>query len=381
MTAFHLIVKEVAHRKVNFLLSVLGVLGAVTLFVFFFTASEASRKETARLMRNIGLNLRIIPKQTDMNRFWSTGFSDQTMPEAYVDRLAATRGLNYAHLLATLQRKTVWRDREVILTGILPERSAPDKRKPSMSFTIKPGTVYVGFELARGLGLKRGQTVEILGKSFTVARCLAESGSDDDIRVYGHLKDVQGLVNLPGQINEIKALNCVCIESAQDPLPMLREQLEGVLPEARVIQMQAIAKARKEQRQMVERYLAFIMPFVLVVSVAWVGLLAMLNVRERRQEIGILRAIGHGSGKIAALFLGKSVVVGVLGAGLGFAVGTGLALVYGPDIFKITAKAIKPRYVLLALSLIGAPAFAALASFIPTTVAVTQDPAVTLSQE
>jgi putative ABC transport system permease protein len=195
------------------------------------------------------------------------------------------------------------------------------------------------------------------------------------------LKDVQRITNMPGRINEIKALNCLCRDPKQDPLTVLREQLERVLPETKVIQLRAIADAREKQRRTIERYLAFVMPFVLVVAVGWVGVLAMLNVRERRQEIGILRAIGHGSGRIAAMFLGKAIVVGLLGGALGFAVGTGLAIVYGPEIFRITAKMIRPMYPLLGWSLVGASAFAALASFIPTTVAVTQDPAVTLSQE
>jgi putative ABC transport system permease protein len=381
MTTPQLILKEALHRKVNFLLSLLGVAGAVTLFVFFFTASEASRKETARLMRDIGLNLRIIPRQTDMNSFWTVGFSDQTMPEAFVDRLASQRGLNYTHMQATLQKRIVWRDRQVILTGIRPEMSTPDRPEAVMTFRIEPGTVYVGFELARDLGLKKGQSVDISGKSFRIERCLSESGSDDDIRIYAHLHDVQALLNLPGRINEIKALNCVCLNVERDPIIALREQLGRVLPETKVIQMKAIADAREQQRRMVERYLSFIMPFVLVLGVVWVGLLAMINARERRQEIGILRAIGHGSGKIAGLLLGRAVVVGVLGAFVGFIVGTELALTFGAQIFRITAKAIYPMFSLLGWSVLGASAFSGLAGMIPATLAITEDPAVTLSQE
>ncbi|MBN1345122.1 MAG: FtsX-like permease family protein [Phycisphaerae bacterium] len=381
MTTLHLIGKEILHRKLNFLLGVLGVVGAITLFVFFFTANEASRRETTRLMRDMGLNLRIIPKGTDRNRFWSAGFSDKTMPEEFVDRLASAKGLNYAHMLAMLHKMITWRDREVILTGLMPERSSPDKPKPAMTFKIDPGTVYVGSQLAKAFDLKKGQTIEIRGKPFKIVRCLAESGSDDDIRIFGHIGDVQAALDLPGQINEIKALNCVCLATEQDPMTALCEQLERVLPEAEVIPIKAIFDAREKQRRMVERHLAFILPFVLVLSVVWIGLLAMINVRERRNEIGILRAIGHGSGKIAGLFMGKAVVVGVIGGAIGFVVGTGLALIYGPDIFRVTAKAIQPMYPLLAWSVLGASAFAALASFIPTTMAVTQDPAVTLSQE
>ena len=75
----HLIAKEIIYRKFNFLLAVLGVSFAVAFFVFFFTANEASTRETIRLTRDMGYNLRIIPKDTDMNMFWTLGYSEYTM--------------------------------------------------------------------------------------------------------------------------------------------------------------------------------------------------------------------------------------------------------------------------------------------------------------
>jgi ABC-type antimicrobial peptide transport system permease subunit len=185
---------------------------------------------------------------------------------------------------------------------------------------------------------------------------------------------------MDGKINEIKALDCICPIPGKASLTILREQLTSLLPNAKVIQIQSIATAREKQRLTVEKYFAFIMPFVLVVCAVWIGALAMMNVRERRNEIGIMRALGYSSTKIASLFLGKAIVIGLIGAAVGFGIGTGLALSYGPDIFKVTAKMIKPVYGLLSWSIIIAPAFAALSSFIPAMVAVTQDPAFTLRE-
>ena len=381
MNTPYLILSEIRHRKLNVLLSLLGMVAAVTLFVFFFTAGEASRRETTRIMRDLGLNLRIIPAQTAMDKFWATGFSEATMPEDCVHRLAAHTGLNYSHLLPLLRRQVAWRDREVILVGILPEIAPVDQRQPSMSFKIDPGSIYLGHELARDLGLKTGDAVDLLGREFTVAKCLPENGSHQDISVFGHLHDVQGLVGMPGRINEIQALNCLCFDTKRDALDVLREQLASVLPEAKVIQIRSIAEARENQRRMIEDYLAVILPCALVVCAAWIGLLAMVNVRERRQEIGVLRALGRGSGRIAALFLGKAVVVGILGAAIGFGLGTGLALIYGPGVFHVTGQTIKPMYGLLGWSAVIAPAFAALSAFLPTMVAVAQDPAVILREE
>jgi len=132
---------------------------------------------------------------------------------------------------------------------------------------------------------------------------------------------------------------------------------------------------------MMEGYFSLIIPIALVVCAAWIGVLAMMNVRERQQEIGIMRAIGYGSGKITLLFLGKAFIIGIVGAAIGFGMGTTLALQLGPDIFKITAKAIKPAYGLLGWLLMGAPAFAVMSSFIPTVIAITKDPAITLRAE
>ena len=95
-----------------------------------------------------------------------------------------------------------------------------------------------------------------------------------------------------------------------------------------------------------------------------------------------MRALGYGSGPITLLFLGKAVLVGLLGAVAGFLLGTTLALGFGPGIFKLTSKImIKPDMGMLILSLIFAPVFAAVSSFIPAMIAVAYDPAVTLREE
>jgi ABC-type lipoprotein release transport system permease subunit len=289
--------------------------------------------------------------------------------------------MTYNHLVATLQQRYVVEGKPVILTGLAPTVVAPGADKKPMGFQIKPGTVQLGHQVAARLGMKPGAPLTLGERKLQVAKCLVESGTDDDIRVFGHLEDVQQILGLKGQINEIKAIDCLCLTADQDPLRVLRTELNRVLPEAQIIQLRAIADARARQRQTAERYFGFVTPVLLLVSAGWIGVLAVLNVRERRTEIGVLRALGHGSGRIAGLFLGKAVLVGLFGAGLGFGAGTWLALQYGPEIFQVTAAAIRPKLNLLGWALWAAPAFAAICSFIPAMWAVSQDPAVSLREE
>ncbi len=385
MSTASLILKEIRYRKTNFVFSLIAVLTAVALFVAFVTTGEAYREETRKIQLGMGQNLRIIPKKTPMDRFWSTGFSDHTMPEEYVRRFAALDGYEYTHLTATLHKKIQWREKDVILTGILPEVMPPGRRQPPIAFAVNRGDLYLGSELARILDIRAGDQVDVFGKSFRVAKCLSPTGSSDDIRIYGHLHDVQGVLRLEGRINEIKALECLCmIESGKtnlDPLTLAQRQLAEILPDAKVMLLQGIAEVRQKQRAAMEGYLAWLIPVVIVSCGVWIGLLAMLNVRQRFEEIGILRGLGCGSPRIALLFLGRSVIIGLAGALLGFAAGTALAMHFGPEIFEITSRAIEPQYLWLPWLIILAPLFAALASFIPAVSAATCDPATMLSRE
>lgn len=381
MSTWSLIVKEIRFRSFNFILSLLAVIAAVALCTSFFTTSMASQKETSRLMRDMGYNLRIIHKDTAMDDFWAQGYSDQTLPEESAAWMSQHENLLFTHLLATLKQRIEWQGRDVILTGIATEVSPVDKPKPSMIFEIEPGTAYVGYTLAKMENLNKDDTIEINGQALTVAFALPETGSEEDIWIYTHLKDAQALLGMEGRINEIKALDCLCRIPGVEPLDLLREQLAAVFPEAKVFQLSSIAKARTDQRLMLEGYFAWIMPFVVISCGVWIGALAMMNTRDRREEIGVLRALGYGSGKIAWLFLGKAILIGLAGALVGFAIGAWLALQVGPELFKATSKSIRIDYTLLYWSLILAPAFAAVSSFIPAMTAVSQDPADVLRQD
>ncbi|NOZ20796.1 MAG: FtsX-like permease family protein [Planctomycetes bacterium] len=379
MSTLRLLFKEIAHRKLNFLLGLLAVVAAVSLFVALLTMGRASERETRRLTRDLGFNLLIVPKATNMVDFWATDFAKEEMPEGYVERLAKTPGLMMDHFVATLQKKITWRDRKILLKGLLPERGAIGQRKKSpMGYKIEPGTAYVGYELAQSQKLKKGDKIDIAGTTLTIQRCLPEDGSKTDITIHVHLHDAQKILGKEGKINMIEALGCLCLGHS---LATIRKRLEKALPETKVTEFKTIALHRAETREMVEKYVAFIVPVVLLVCAGWVGVLSLINVRERRQEIGTLRALGVGSGRIAALFLGKAIVLGLVGAMIGYIIGTALALKYGPEIFKITSEKIVPIYGLLIWSLVAAPIVAAIAGFLPTMVAVTQDPAVTLTEE
>ena len=381
MRSLPLIARELRHRPGHAVASLLALVLTVALPVVFHGAGAAAQRETSRIQRDLGYNLRIIPGDASLEHFWDRGYADTTMDQELVRNFQSRGDLSYRHLIATLQRRIQWRGQPALLTGIAEELSPQGRKKPSMSFVVKPGTVHLGHAIARREQLQKRSQIALEGRSFEVAAVLSEQGSRDDIRIWMALPDAQALLEEPGRINEIKALECYCQNPELDTLAKLRRELEDVLPGAQVLRLEKMAAAREKQRRMSEEYFALLLPFVLGLSALWVAFLALLNVRERRAEIGTLRALGHGAGRIGALFLGRAALLGILAAGLGFALGSWALLQFGPEVFEVTAGKIETEWMLLLIAIPTAPLFACVASLAPAMHAVAQDPADVLRED
>lgn len=377
-----LIPKELAHRRMNAALSVFAVGAAVAICVALAILHDASVRETRRIQRDIGFNLRIVPRATDMQAFYMSGYSDHTFGEAAVEKLAANETLAYNHIVATLSKRIeVAPGVDAIVTGLGDPRYPPGQKKPPMVKPIPPGSVHVGALVAEQLKVAVDDPLELAGASYTVARVSPETGTADDVRIVANLADAQTILGEPGRVNEIKAIDCLCLEATENPQAIIRAEIERVVPDAKVVMLTAIADARAKQRRMVEGYASLAAPLVLFAAGVWVAVLAMINVRERAAEIGVLRALGYPSAAVAGLFLGKAVLIGLLGAVVGYAVGAAAAVSLGPGVFRLTARAIDAEPMLAVYAIVAAPLGAAIASFIPAAVAVSHDPAASLTTD
>jgi len=392
----------------------------------------AREKETIQIMRDLGFNLRIFHKNTNPSRLLA-GFESFDMPEEYVERLAKAEALTkVAHLVATLRQMVEIGGEPRLVIGYAPETTQPhvEKKERVMGYQIKPGTVFLGHLAAKKAGgaegaasYKVGDEIEVLGKRFKVAQVLDEHGTrEEDIAILMSLADAQTLLDKPGKISEIVALGCKCktVERVEE----IREQLQAVLPEAQVVELKFAADARDRQRKLmaelhsramadytrdraelmaaerkrhaalaagmsagrgtIERLLTrlteAVIPLVVLAGAIWIGILAWMNVRERTAEIGLLRAIGRDGWAIGGLLLGRALLVGIAGGIVGLALGALAAWWLAGSVLEIAPDRIAWDASLLALALVGAPLVSLLAAWLPTLVALGQDPAVVLQE-
>jgi len=433
MSTLNLILSEIRFRFVNFLLCLLVVIIAAALFIVGPTLisgyaedtneqlkklqAQAEQmkadtekklaemdKKTKRIMRDLGVNLRIVHKDTNMANLY-TDFVAVDFPEDYVHRLAEAESIEtIVHLLATLQHKIEWENRTALLVGTLPvlTQSQKNEEKPHMVKPVEKGTVLLGYEL--GIGFKEGDTIEVEGRKLRIVKIMPKYDSLQDVQLLTNLEDAQEILGKQSKINQIMALNCKC---KGDRLSVIRAELEGVLPDTKVTEHLTRATAREKQRDLVEaerkralaevesnlkrisenrgrqqktisRLIGIMTPLVVLASALFVALMTWLNVRERRAEIGVLRALGKGAANVAALFLGKSLLVGLLGGAIGCLLGYYLTPLVGNKTMEIGADLFATEIWLVIATVVGAPVVTVMASYLPTLSAISQDPAIVL---
>jgi ABC-type lipoprotein release transport system permease subunit len=388
MNPLRLVLKELLYWKTNSLIVLITAIVASTVFVGIYTLSKASENETRKIMREQGLNLYIFPKGTNLIDFYSAN-NISTFPENYVDVLAESKTFDAVrHLTGILQVKfSDWRDpngssHQILLTGYKDEamqRFLPQQEL--MGTDVVKGTVQVGALIARNI--PDGATFIIKGKdgkqySFEIAKRFEEGRGMIDQGVSFNLIDLQQVLGLEGKINKIEALGCVCKDGR---INNARKQVQAIFPDLEVTELYNIAEARENQRIMMNKYGAFIIPFVLLSCLLITGLLFYQNVNARRHEMGLLKAMGSGLWDILFMVLTKAMILGFLGSFMGFFIGSYLAEYFGREIFRFTAFSIKPLWNLFGFTIISFPVLWMIACWIPALVASRVDAAKTLSEE
>ncbi|MDY0176446.1 MAG: ABC transporter permease [Lentisphaeria bacterium] len=425
--------KEISFRKFNFVAGLISISLAMTVWSAAPSLLRALRKQTETLllerekatkremlkleddyriiMRDLGHNLMILAPDEDLVRLQREGVPLQTMPQDYASRLAVTgdiKSLN--HILPVLQQKVNWPEQggaEIILCGTPGQIPTPHRKRhlteDGLAYLspivpgIPPGQLKIGSSLAEKLNLKAGQRLRLLGEEFFLAEVLPPEGSRQDVSVWCHLDWMQKALHKEGQISIILALQCIC---HADSLQQVSKDIKKWLPDVKIEEFSSMVKARllarkraaeahqtamrelKEHREKLfrqqKRFAGFAAPAAMLAAGLWIFFLFLNNVRERRQEMGVLRALGMSENNMLMIFLWKSVLIGILGAALGFFLGHSLALVgVEPD------SALKQWYELLRwrellLALIAAPALCILAAWLPARQAGRIDPAVML---
>ncbi len=436
ISIWDLVSREIRYRKTGFAIGVLCVAVAIGSFAGAYTLLKAHEirteeiliqreKETReemdrleddyrRIMRDLGHNVMVLHEDQSMAALRATGYPDTYMPEEYAQMLGEGNIETLNHLLPVLQEKKTWpeHDIEIILTGTRGQvpvahltrfltEDGQAYRNPIVA-PVPKGVLRVGNAVARELDLRPGDSVTLFGEEFTIQEVYPPQGDQEDIMVWCNLETVQGWLGREGRINAIFALECIC---DIDALGQITEEVHGILPDVQVLEFSSRVRARGLARQRAEEearraveaeiahrsamgdarraFAAVLTPIVMLASGLWIFFLILGNVRERETEIGILRAIGVKESKIMAVFLSKAVIIGLIGAVIGYPAGVIAGAGWEWGGLRVMSGGFLPMLnpLLFAAALFIAMALCAVAGWIPALKAANSDPADVLRQE
>jgi putative ABC transport system permease protein len=238
------------------------------------------------------------------------------------------------------------------------------------------GLALVGSELAISQGLELADTITLSGAggpiAVRVAGIVSTSGEESN-QVIVPLATAQRLAGRPGEVDsvEVSALttpdNDLARRAARDPQSLtisewetwyctayasaIAYQIEEVIPDAVAKPVRQVTESSGSILAKTRLLMLLVTVLSLIASALAIANLVTASVIERAPQIGLLKAVGASDGAVVRLILAEMAVLGLVGAGVGYAAGLGFAQLIGHAVFG-SAIAARPVVVPLVAGLV-----------------------------
>lgn len=378
MTLQDIAFQNLLRRKRKTVFMLIGLIIGVATVVSMMTLIDGMTGDINYKLNKYGANILIVPKTENLTLSYGgltlggVSFEMQEIQEKSLERIQT---IEYADEVAAIGPMVLGvvtaATHRVLLAGI--DLEAVHILKPWWSIEgawPNPDELLLGSEAARVLQVKTGDTLAINDRPLLISGVLQLTSSQDDHLIFARLATVQDILRKPGQVSmaEVAALCIGC------PIEEMVREIAEVLPDTNVTAVQQVAKSRVGALAQL-RVFSFAVTGVVILIGALVVLVTMMgSVKERTEEIGILRALGFGRWHIMQIILLEAAIIssiaGLFGYLIGFCV-TELSLGF----FVATEFAIAPVRLLLALEVILLTVgIGSLASLYPALLAAKLDP-------
>lgn len=402
MNLFDIALKNLNRRKTKLLLTVIGMVIGITTIVTLSAVTDAMNTDLGDKFDQIGANIVITAKSNDMSLSYGgmavsgvsveSGQLDDSVPNKIMNiankdnisviapklitgtdvegKKALIVGVNF---LPELSLKSWWNIRTVDKPeGTNPPRTEEQKKERPKRRSLPKldsNQLILGNGAAERLQKKPGDSIEILGKKFTVWGVIDPVGSTVDDSIHMDLKTTQELFQMKNQLSfiEVAALCTNC------PIEDMIMQISAELPDAEVTAVREAVKAREQTIEKFSDFVKGVSVIVLAIGSVVVMLTMLTAVNERTREIGILRAIGFRKSHVSLIILIESLILSLIAGIVGYVLGMLLANFIGPVIAQMDVTiGWNLAYSVQAIGL--ALVVGLLASIIPAWKATTLDP-------
>ena len=351
------------YGRVLVILLALGAGAAVTAALLNLQI-DAKRRLTTEF-RALGANVIVAPRDTSNHDSNGT-----TLGQALLTLLPAENDGKHVPAVAFL-----YVIGEVSKVGTLPYESAVIAGTQGQGLSsVRPGrrtefsaaaegnsdACEVGAKAAAQFGVHAGDTL-LLRNQGRESSCkiysIVASGGAEDTQIFAGLATAQFLAALPGRITLIQ----LSVTGTPDSIGRFITDLARRIPGADVHGIKQFADAEAHIYNRISGLLSSTVLLVLLLTSLCV-MAGMSNVAiERRNDVGLMKAIGGSVRRVVRLFLAEAIILGITGGIVGSAVGLLLSIWLGKAVFGVAAE---PRWIVYPFA-VGLTILVSIASAFP----------------
>ena len=257
--------------------------------------------------------------------------------------------------------------------GLGSQDGAQSASSPLSAQTAQGAQASQGAQAAQGAqtaqsgadGQARSITVTVSG--------ILKTGGNEDGYIYMSADD---MVELTGAWEPSIAQYSVALEG--DQLTALVDSINASVPSVRAQTVKRLVQSDSGVIDMLRSLLGLITVIVLALTTIGVSTTMIAVVTERRNEIGLRKALGATSRSIMGEFMGEGVALGAIGGLVGAAAGYALAAAISWNVFH---RAVAVHPLILIATVVSSVAVAVVACLPPVRRALAVDPALVLRGE
>jgi putative ABC transport system permease protein len=199
----------------------------------------------------------------------------------------------------------------------------------------------------------RNQDSEATCKVFAVVA----TGGPEDTQIFTKLATAQTLAELPGRVSLVQ----LSVTGTPDSIERFIASLGQRLPGADVHGIKQLAEAEGRLYNRISGLLSTTVIIVLLLTSLCV-MAGMSNVAiERKNDVGLMKAIGGSVRRVVRLFLAEAILMGIVGGVIGSAIGILGSIWLGKTVFGVAAQ---PRWIVYPVS-VGITIIVSVASAFP----------------
>lgn len=171
------------------------------------------------------------------------------------------------------------------------------------------------------------------------------TGGAEDTQIFTNLRTAQTLADLPGRISLVQ----MGVTGTPDAVKGFIANVSNAIPAADVHGIKQLAEAEGKLYNRISGLLSATVVLVLILTSLCV-MAGMSNVAiERKNDVGLMKAIGGSIRRVVRLFLAEAILMGIAGGLVGSAVGLVVSIWLGKAVFGVAAQ---PRWIVYPISVV-----------------------------